>query len=255
MIPKILHYCWFGGAEKTKLQKKCIESWKKHCPDYEIIEWNEKNFDVNCNAYCKEMYRNKKWAFLSDYARLKIIYDNGGIYIDTDVELLKSFDDLLYKDAFMGEEQTGRIATGLSFGAVKGHYAIKENAEYYEKQSIPSTAICVDITTDIFKKYGYIGCDKTPVLINGVMIYPEEYFCPYSYFTGEKNITKNTYSVHHYEGSWESDEKKKKHKKEIRKEKIERRIDYIKHIPNRLIRKLLGKKRYKKLKDSVKKSP
>ena len=104
MIPKKIHYCWFGGNEKPKSVKKCIDSWKKFCPDYEIIEWNESNFNIYENGYTKLCCENKRWAFLSDYARLKVIYDNGGIYFDTDVEVVKSFDDLLDCDAFFGFE-------------------------------------------------------------------------------------------------------------------------------------------------------
>lgn len=117
MIPKKIHYCWFGRGEKPKLAKKCIQSWKKYCPDYEIIEWNEDNFDIDQYPYLRWCYDNKKWAFLSDFARLLVVYQNGGIYFDTDVELIKTPDELLGCNAFFGFENDKNIATGLGFGA------------------------------------------------------------------------------------------------------------------------------------------
>ena len=118
-IPKVIHYCWFGGNPKSKLIENCINSWRKKCPDYEIIEWNESNFDINCCDYVKEAYEAKKWAFVSDFARLKIIYDNGGIYLDTDVELISSLEKFLEYDSYFGFEDSEHINTGLGFGAVK----------------------------------------------------------------------------------------------------------------------------------------
>ena len=119
MIPKKIHYCWFGGNPLPELAIKCLESWKKYCPDYEIIEWNETNFNLDSCEYVREAYQAKKWAFVSDYARLKVVYDNGGIYLDTDVELIKSLDRLLKNKSFFGTETTGVVATGLGFGAEK----------------------------------------------------------------------------------------------------------------------------------------
>ena len=119
MLPKKIHYCWFGGNELPDLAIKCIESWKQYCPDYEIIEWNETNFDLECCDFVKEAYKAKKWAFVSDYARLKVVYDNGGIYLDTDVELVKPLDILLQEKCYFGEETTGYVNTGLGFGAEK----------------------------------------------------------------------------------------------------------------------------------------
>ena len=118
MIPKVIHYCWFGRGEKPKLAQKCIASWKKFCPDYEIIEWNEDNFDVNMNGYTRMCYEQKKYAFLSDYARLLVVAEHGGIYFDTDVELLVSPDFLLEHEAFWGFETPEYVASGLGFGSV-----------------------------------------------------------------------------------------------------------------------------------------
>ena len=133
MIPKIIHYCWFGRNPLPKTAEKCIRSWKKYCPDYEIIRWDESNFDVNCNEYCREMYEQEKWAFLTDYVRLRVVYENGGIYLDTDVEVIKPLDDLLHNSAYMGLETTDKVATGLGFGAERNHWFIGENMKYYEK--------------------------------------------------------------------------------------------------------------------------
>ena len=125
-IPKVIHYCWFGKGEMPKLAKKCIRSWKKYCPDYEIICWNEDNFDLSQNRYMREAYEAGKWAFVSDFARLKIIYENGGIYLDTDVEIIKPIDDLTVNRGFMGFDEKGIVATGLGFGAEKGNEIIGE---------------------------------------------------------------------------------------------------------------------------------
>ena len=132
-IPKIIHYCWFGGNPFPELAQKCIASWKKFCPDYEIKEWNESNYDVTKNQYMREAFENKQWAFVSDYARLDIIYENGGIYLDTDVELLKPLDDLLILTGFMGFEENKKLcATGLGFGAVPKLPIIKEMRDDYD---------------------------------------------------------------------------------------------------------------------------
>lgn len=131
MIPKRIHYCWFGGNPKSELIKNCIASWQEKCPDYEIIEWNESNYDVTANSYVKEAYEAKKWAFVSDYARLDIIYNRGGVYLDTDVELYTSLDDLLKYDAFYCFESSRNINSGLGFGAVKDHASTKSCLGYY----------------------------------------------------------------------------------------------------------------------------
>ena len=133
MIPKKIHYCWFGRGELSAKAQKCIKSWKKYCPDYEIIEWNEGNFDVNQNAYTKKVYNEMKFAFLSDYARLKIVYEQGGIYLDLDVEIIKPFDDLLDNKAFFGFENNDYVASGLGFGGEKGSTAVKSMLDEYDQ--------------------------------------------------------------------------------------------------------------------------
>ena len=120
MIPKVIHYCWFGHNPLPERYKEWIKSWKRYCPDYEIVEWNESNYDVTKHPYMRAAYDAKKWGFVSDYARLDIIYENGGIYLDTDVELVKNLDELLYQEGFAGVDSSGRLSTGLGFGARKG---------------------------------------------------------------------------------------------------------------------------------------
>lgn len=212
MIPKKIHYCWFGGNPLPEEAKKCIESWKKFCPDYEIIEWNESNYDLNKNEYVKYTYENKKYAFLTDYVRLDIIYNEGGIYLDTDVELVKSLDDVLDCKGYMAMEQPGKVATGLGFGAPKGNPIIKENKEYYEKNRFIDEKgnfkriICVEITTNLLKKFGLKEQNEKQIL-KDLIVYPTEYFCPLKMGTNKLTITENTYSIHHYEGSWKSNNK------------------------------------------------
>ena len=208
MIHKIIHYCWFGGTPLPKLAQKCINSWKKCCPDYEIIEWNESNFDLNCCDYVKEAFQAKKWAFISDYARLKIVYEEGGIYLDTDVELIKNLDPFLNDRCFLGEETSGYINTGLGFGAEKNNEIIEEMLKIYEKKHFKlangnyDMTPCPKTNTEPLIKYGYIFTGKEIWKRENVVVYPPEYFCPINYMTGEKNITINTYSIHLYNASW-----------------------------------------------------
>ena len=210
MIPKVIHYCWFGGNPLPELAQKCISSWKMHCPDYEIKEWNESNFDLNCCDFVKEAYESKKWAFVSDYARLKIIYDQGGIYLDTDVELVKSLDELLNVRCYLGAETSGYIATGLGFGAEKGNCIIQEMIQEYTERHFKLNDRIYDIepcpikNTKPLLKHGYRFNDSYIWKNENVTVFPPEYFCPLNYETGKTNITKNTYSIHLYNASWHS---------------------------------------------------
>ena len=151
MIPKVIHYCWFGGGHKSELIEKCIESWKKYCPDYKIIEWNESNFDVNCIPYVRDAYNAKKWAFVSDYARLFVVYHYGGIYLDTDVLLHSSLDDLLKYDCWLASDDVRYLATGLGFGAVCKFSVIGAVMEAYKEYVYPSGTNVVRDTA-VFEK-------------------------------------------------------------------------------------------------------
>lgn len=208
-IPKVIHYCWFGRGQMPKIAQKCIKSWKKYCPDYEIICHNEDNFDLTQNRYMQEAYEAKKWAFVSDVARLLIIYEHGGIYLDTDVELIKPIDDLLDGRGFMGFDEKGIVATGLGFGAEKENPIVKEFLKDYE--DVPfvledgsfDLTPCPDKNTAALKRLG-MDVSNTNQTFMDVVFLPQEYLCPMDYYTGKKTITKNTYSIHHYCATWTS---------------------------------------------------
>lgn len=205
MIPKKIHYCWFGRGEKPKLAEKCIRSWKKYCPDYEIIEWNEDNFDINMNGYTRYCYDNQKWAFLSDYARLAVIYEHGGIYFDTDVEVIRSFDDLLQNKAFAGFEDDAHVNSGLGFGAEHHNEAIRLMLVEYDTYLDGSrgTEGCPILNTSALERIGLVR-DGNYQELSDITVYPKEYFNPYDDPTGKLNSTVNTYSIHWYAKSWMS---------------------------------------------------
>lgn len=203
MIPKKIHYCWFGRGEKPELAKKCIASWEKYCSDYEIIEWNEDNFDINYNTYTRYCYDNKKWAFLSDFVRLVIIYENGGIYFDTDVELLRPVDNLLVHTAFFGFEDNEHVNTGVGFGAQANHQLVLQMLREYDVLIKDGNKVvgCPILNTQALVKKGLILNGKLQEIENS-MVYPKEYFNPFDDPTGLLDKTKNTYSVHWYSKSW-----------------------------------------------------
>lgn len=208
-IPKKIHYCWFGHGKMPKLAEKCIKSWKKYCPDYEIICWNENNFDFTQNRYVREAYEAKKWAFVSDYVRLKAVYEYGGIYLDTDVELIKPIAPLLAGKGYMGFDEKGIVATGLGFAAESGNKIIEAMLEEYN--DIPfvlpdgtyDLTPCPDRNTATLKKLG-MDIKNTNQVFMGIRFLPQEYLCPMDYYTGKIKRTKNTYSIHHYCASWTS---------------------------------------------------
>ena len=207
-IPRIIHYCWFGGNPLPELAQKCIESWKKYCPDYEIKRWDETNFDLDCCDYVREAYQEKKWAFVSDYARFKILYENGGVYFDTDVELIKPVDDIIKTGAFMGLEKSSEVcvATGLGLAANIGLPLFEEildsyHCSHFKKNENGSYETVVTRVTNIILKHGDI-CPNKISEVAGITIYPSEYFCPLDFDTGEITITNNTRSIHHYTASW-----------------------------------------------------
>jgi Glycosyltransferase sugar-binding region containing DXD motif len=209
VIPKIIHYCWFGDNPLSESALKCIESWKKFCPDYKIIQWNEKNYDVTKNKYMYEAYQNKKYGFVPDYARLDIIYTHGGIYLDTDVEVLKSFDDLIKLNGFCGVEQNSKyVALGLGFGGTKGNKTIKCMLDAYNGMSFikngePDLTPAPKINTRALHSIGYKF--KESIFSCGELkVFPSEYFCPQDFETGTLTITPNTYTIHHYDSSWYS---------------------------------------------------
>ena len=214
-IPKTIHYCWFGRGEKPAIVKKCINSWKNTLEDYEIIEWNEDNFDINSNEYVKEAYENKKYAFVSDYVRVHALYHMGGIYLDTDVEVYKSLDEFLEEDSFWGFEEKNYIATS-TIGAKQGNGLIKQFLDYYEDKSYNEMAKNIEeftnvkIVTNIFKKIGFEMNGKRQTIDNIGTIYPQEYFSPYDYINYYNKKTDKTYTIHHFYKSWVSPKDKMK---------------------------------------------
>lgn len=211
MIPKKIHYCWFGKKEKTKMAKKCIKSWKKYCPDYEIIEWNENNFDIEQYPYAKYCLQQGKYAFLSDFVRLVVIQKYGGIYFDTDVEVIKNFDRFLQYQAFYGFESKDYINTGHGFGAEVNHLTVKMMLEQYlslqpNKNDSYELAACPKLNTEALLPLG-LKLDGKRQAVAGAEIFPSEYFNPYDDPTGVLRKTKNTFSIHWYSKSWISKRK------------------------------------------------
>ncbi len=206
-IPKVIYYCWFGKGKMPALSEKCIESWKKYCPDYKIVCINEDNFDINQNKYAREAYDARKWAFVSDFARLKVLYDKGGIYLDTDVELIKPLDELIKENGYMGFDDNGIISTGLGFACEKGNQLIAALLADYDYISFILSdgsydlTPCPDRNTNTMKRLGMDINIKDQIFM-GIHILPEDYLCPMKYYTGRKIITKNTYSIHHFCASW-----------------------------------------------------
>lgn len=205
MIPKKIHYCWFGRNELPVKAVRCIESWKKYCPDYEIIEWNEENYDVYQNPYTKYVYDNKKYAFLSDYARLQIIYQEGGLYFDVDVEIVRPLDELLSHKAFFGFETKEYVNTGVGFGAESGNSIVASMLSEYDKllDGNSGTIGCPILNTAALKKHGLVQ-DGRKQFIDGAVIYPIQCFNPYDDPTGRLNKTSDTYSIHWFAKSWMS---------------------------------------------------
>lgn len=215
IIPRVIHYCWFGGSPLPASALRCIESWKKFCPEYEIKRWDETNYDVNSCRYTKEAYEARKWAFVSDYARFDILHTYGGVYFDTDVELLCPIEDILNQGPFLGMEQNvgnkALVAPGLGMAAPKGLPFYGKILENYRKMhflnedgSYNQTTI-VKYTTDMLLQEGLTDSDEIQQ-VAGIWIYPWDYFCPMKYPTGEMTVTANTRSIHHYDSSWLSEE-------------------------------------------------
>lgn len=208
MIPKIIHYCWFGKSPLPREVKKCIKSWKKYCPDYEIIQWNEDNFDVNEHSFTRAAYKEKAWAFVSDYARLKILYENGGIYFDTDVELIKNIDFLLKNECYLGRQQNGnKCNTGIGFGCEKNSNIIRTMLEIYDNVTFNAmdkmNVACPRLNSIALEKYGFVYENRTQEL-EGVTVYEAKYFDPIAPNSALNIFCSETISIHHYSASWES---------------------------------------------------
>lgn len=205
---KVIHYCWFGKNEKSELIAKCIESWKTFFPDYEIVEWNESNFDINCCDYVREAYNAKKWAFVSDYCRILVLFLYGGVYFDTDVQIIKRTS--AFEHNCIGFEKKKLLNPGLVLAAEKGNWFCKEMLDAYNRDhflldnSFNYKTIC-DRSTEIFLRKGLKLNNKTQKVLDFV-VYSTEYFNPKGTADGEPIITQNTVSIHLFNGSWVSED-------------------------------------------------
>lgn len=208
MIPRTIHYCWFGGNPKPDEVRRYIASWKSFCPDYEIKEWNESNFDIHENDYCREAYEAKKWAFVSDYVRLKVLYEEGGFYMDTDVEVVKSLDPLRVYDAVSGYESQTHIATG-TMGACRDNEWIGMLLNDYENRHFVNNDGTLDTTTNV-SVITHLTTERYHLKLNGavthfgrnMIILPFDYLCAKSWKNGKLKVTSNTYTIHHFSGTW-----------------------------------------------------
>lgn len=217
MIPKVIHYCWFGGNPLPKDAQKCIESWKKHLPDYEIKEWNEQTFDINSNQYVKEAYENRKFAFVTDFVRLYALQKEGGIYMDTDVEVLKTFDPFLHHTAFSGFENNNFVPTGMMASEKNGKW-VSELLDDYNARKFVKEDGSLDLTTNTtvitsnMIGHGLVCNNKYQDFPGLVTMYPSEYFCPKDHATGKIVLTDNSVCIHHFACSWLSPKLRLKHK-------------------------------------------
>ncbi len=220
MIPKIIHYIWFGRNPLPPLAKECLKSWKKYCPDYEVREWNEDNFDLDsAPAYVQEAYQAKKWAFASDYVRLWALVNYGGIYMDTDVEVTKNLDRFLEHEAFSGFESQENIPTGI-MACRKDFPLFKSMLQEYNTRHFLKEDGSFDMTTNTVAITNW-GLEHGLVLnnqlqdIEGFMLYPNEFFCPKSLQTGIIHATENTHAIHHFNASWFSEKERLAYKKHL----------------------------------------
>lgn len=259
MIPKRIHYCWFGGNPKSVVAEQCLRSWKKYCPDYEIVEWNELNYDIAAApVYVQQAYTAKKWAFVTDFVRLQVVYENGGIYLDTDVELVKQPDRLLRNKAYFGFEGTEFINTGLGFGAEKGNPVIYEIMQDYMEITFLlengeyDVTPCPQRNTSVFLRHGLEQNGAKQFLDDDTLILSSEYLCPLDNATRILRKTSNTVSIHHFDASWQSAVQREKHDAIARRRRSNLRKEKIIYFPRWLLRKIIGDERYEKIKHKLK---
>lgn len=229
-IPKTIHYCWFGGKEIPDFLKGCMESWHKHCPDYEVVRWDEDTFDINKYEYTRQAAEHGRWGFVTDVARLDILYQHGGIYMDTDVKLLKPLDHLLYQKGFVGVERWGNINSGGGIGAVPHHPMIQEMLDYRLKFPFVMNDGSLNVETNglyettPFIRHG-MRIDNTLQIINGMTVYPAGVFHPYDYMSCEEKLEDNTVSVHYFYGGWmEEDDRKNREMTQKKYENVVKQV-------------------------------
>ena len=252
-IPKIIHYCWFGRKPKPELAEKCIRSWKKFCPDYKILEWNEDNFDVaSAPKYVQQAYEQRRWAFVSDFVRLKALTEMGGVYMDTDVEVIKPLDPYLHHQAFAGFERIDRVQTGL-LACEKDFPLFRDFLAHYDTASFLKEDGSVDITTNVevlsslCMQRGMV-CNDLLQTVDGLAIYPREYFCPVDYDTKKLKKTRKTVTIHWFSGSWHTEEELEA----MRQEKLQLQREKMSNIRYAIGNKLFGEEGYEKLKKYLK---
>lgn len=258
MIPKIIHYCWFGRGEMPKIIKKCMKSWKKYCPDWQIVRWDEDSFDINSTLWTKQAYEAKKYAFVADYVRLKALSEMGGVYMDTDQELIKPLDPFMDKEMFVGFMSDINISAGV-IGSEPKHSVVMQMLDYYRNRSFVKENGEVDLKpntkwmTDIMVERGLVINDEYQVL-DGVHVYPRTYFCPTSCVSIEDYRSKDTVSLHHWAMTWRP-EKEKKHFKKIKRHqrKWYKAAVWLRYLPNRAVRKVFGDKNIDALKNKIRK--
>ena len=205
-MEKVIHYCWFGRGEKPELVKKCIASWQKFCPDYEIIEWNEDNFDIRSCKFVEEAYSDRNFAFVSDYVRAYVLYSQGGIYMDTDVEILASLDRFLDDKVFLGFEEGNFVGTCV-MGVEKGHELMKmyldhyENAVYFNPDGTKYKDTNVVLLTKLLEEKG-LELNGKKQTVGDITVYPRTVFSPYDYINGINYITEDSAAIHHFAQLW-----------------------------------------------------
>lgn len=253
-IPKIIHYCWFGGKAKPPLAEKCIASWKAFCPDYEIMEWNEENFDLStAPLYVHQAYEAGRWAFVTDYVRLVALVKFGGVYMDTDVEVVKPLDPYLGHEAFAGFEsdkgvQTGLLACTPGFPLFRAFLAHYDTARFLREDGTQDTTTNVEVLTRLCRERGLQMNDRYQV-VEGLAVYPREYFCPVDFDTEKLKRTRKTVTIHWFSASWQTEEEREFIRQERERQAYERRSN----LRVRIGTMLLGETGYERLKAMLKK--
>lgn len=257
MIPKIIHYCWFGRGEMPKLMKKCIKSWSKFCPGWKVILWNEDTFDVNSNIWTKQAYEARKFAFVTDYVRLKALYEQGGVYMDADVELVQPIDRFLEHEAFSGFENPQSVPTGI-MAAEAGQQVIRRWLDWYNDRPYlidgkPNMDPNVSFMTQDLLSRGLV-LNNTYQEVDGFAMYPQTYFCPLHTDTVANCYTEKTVAIHHFTSTWRTPEGLKAMKKaKFHSTKFYRTWEKVKILPQKTFRKIFGDDTMEKLKRALKK--